>query len=81
MYPKNVNEIVSWLPRRLLSLQSGDAVQPGRFMSGSPGESHSRAPTERSVTVSRHSALTIQSGGSGGSRPSARIGWVRGVSP
>ena len=27
--------------------------------SGSPGESHPRAPTERSMTVSRHSALAI----------------------
>jgi len=27
--------------------------------SGGPGESHPRAPTERSVTVSRHSALVI----------------------
>ena len=27
--------------------------------SGGPGESHPRAPTERSVTVSRHSALLI----------------------
>jgi hypothetical protein len=28
---------------------------------GSPGESHPRAPTERNVTVSRHSALLTQS--------------------
>jgi hypothetical protein len=28
-------------------------------LSGGPGESHPRAPTERSVTVSRHSALLI----------------------
>jgi len=27
--------------------------------SGGPGEFHPRAPTERSVTVSRHSALVI----------------------
>ena len=31
-------------------------VHPG---SGGPGEFHPRAPTERSVTVSRHSALVI----------------------
>ncbi|TDD31381.1 hypothetical protein E1288_46550, partial [Saccharopolyspora elongata] len=30
-----------------------------RSSSGGPGESHPRAPTERSVTVSRHSALLI----------------------
>jgi hypothetical protein len=29
-------------------------------MSGGPGELHPRAPTERSVTVSRHSALLIE---------------------
>ena len=29
--------------------------------SGGPGESHPRAPTERNVTVSRHSALLILS--------------------
>src|SRR5262249_18703418 len=47
---------------------------PGAVLavSGGPGQSPPRAPTERSVTVSRHSALTIQSGGNGGSRPSAR---------
>src|SRR5664279_1835676 len=41
-------------------------------VSGSPGESHPQAPTERSVTVSRHSALTTQSAGTGESMPSAR---------
>src|SRR5450755_1937197 len=46
-------------------------------VSGSPGESHPRAPTERSVTISRHSALTIQSGGTGASTTSARTGWGR----
>src|SRR3954469_12592545 len=43
-------------------------------VSGSPGESHPRAPTERSVTISRHSALTIQSVENGVSMPSARTG-------
>ncbi len=32
-----------------------------RCLSGRPGESHPRAPTERNVTVSRHSALLIHS--------------------
>jgi hypothetical protein len=32
-----------------------------RSGSGRPGESHPRAPTERNVTVSRHSALLIES--------------------
>lgn len=45
-------------------------------MSGSPRESHPRAPTDRSVTVARHSALTIQSGGNGASMPSGEQGWV-----
>jgi hypothetical protein len=30
-----------------------------KLQSGGPGDSHPRAPTERSVTVSRHSALLI----------------------
>ena len=45
------------------------------LLSGSPRGSHPRAPTERSVTVSCHSALTIQSGGSRESIPSARKEW------
>jgi hypothetical protein len=35
--------------------------QQAKRRSGGPGESHPRAPTERSVTVSRHSALLIES--------------------
>jgi hypothetical protein len=31
----------------------------GSCAPGGPGESHPRAPTERNVTVSRHSALLI----------------------
>src|SRR5690349_19958352 len=31
----------------------------GSWSPGRPGESHPRAPTERNVTVSRHSALLI----------------------
>ena len=41
---------------------------------GSPGESHPWAPTERNVTVSRHSALLIQSIRTRASTPNARIG-------
>src|SRR5664279_3868090 len=40
--------------------------------SGRPGEFHPGAPTERSVTVSRHSALLILSTGTRASRPSGR---------
>src|ERR1035438_7468750 len=36
-------------------------LSPPRPVSGRPGESHPRAPTERNVTVSRHSALLILS--------------------
>src|SRR5262249_44610793 len=43
-------------------------------VSGSPGESHPRAPTEPCATVSRYTAPTIQSGGICVSMPSARIG-------
>ena len=35
------------------------AFEPVGDESGGPGDSHPRAPTERSVTVSRHSALLI----------------------
>src|SRR5664280_2249275 len=58
-------------------------VTPVRVLavSGSPGESHPRAPTERSVTVSGHSALTIQSAGTGESMPSARTAWGRVARP
>ena len=47
---------------------------PGRhpMKSGRPGEFHPGAPTERSVTVSRHSALLIFSTGTRASRPSGR---------
>src|SRR5712675_592903 len=54
---------------------------PVLAVSGSPGESRPRAPTGRSVTVSRHSALTIQSGGNGVSKPSARTDRDRVASP
>jgi len=51
----------------------GFAVADGRpgIWSGRPGESHPRAPTERSVTVSRHSALLTGSVRKRWSTPSA----------
>ncbi|TDD36244.1 hypothetical protein E1288_42325, partial [Saccharopolyspora elongata] len=39
--------------------RSAARPKPTHSSSGGPGESHPRAPTERSVTVSRHSALLI----------------------
>ena len=44
--------------------------------SGGPEESHLGAPTERSVTVSRHSALLIETVRTRASTPSARTGRV-----
>jgi hypothetical protein len=43
-------------------------------VSGSPRDSHPRAPTDPCVNLSIHTALTIQSGRSGASVPSARTG-------
>jgi hypothetical protein len=55
-----------------LMLFNTQHASPGRaYRSGGPGESHPRAPTERSVTVSRHSALLIESVRTRGSKPSA----------
>src|SRR5664280_2051600 len=48
--------------------------------SGRPGEFHPGAPTERSVTVSRHSALLILSTGTRASRPGGRRARVPSVS-
>jgi hypothetical protein len=53
-----------------------DGVMRDRFVSGGRRESHPPAPTERSVTVSCHSALLIQSSRIRGSTASART--VRG---
>src|ERR1700758_1527736 len=49
---------------------------PGRRWSGRPGELHPRAPTERSVSLSVHSALLIAIRPARASRPSGRIAGV-----
>jgi hypothetical protein len=43
---------------------------------GSPGESHPRAPTERNVTVSRHSALLTHPSEVGHPRPVDEEIWL-----
>ena len=71
------NPTAGWVAQqgRNLLLDLGDRVGDFRFLvrdrSGGPGESHPRAPTERSVTVSRHSALLIESTRTRGPTPSA----------
>ena len=50
---------------------SGGSAPPSGIWSGRPGESHPQAPTERSVTVSRHSALLTGSVRKRWSTPSA----------
>src|SRR4051794_29559600 len=70
---RNPKSIKRWLrhvspTRRRTSTTRPDPAPSG---SGSPGESHPRAPTERNVTVSRHSALLIGSIRTRASTPSA----------
>ncbi len=45
------------LSRHSLLRDNSDVTAPRRTASGRPGEFHPRAPTERSVKVSLHSAL------------------------
>ena len=47
--------------RRWWQVLGSNQRRLSRRLSGRPGESHPRAPTERNVTVSRHSALLILS--------------------
>src|SRR5674476_852504 len=54
------------------SRSASRTLSEDRTQSGRPGEFHPGAPTERSVTVSRHSALLILSTGTRASRPSGR---------
>jgi transposase len=65
--------------RHLPMLAQPGALRPGparQRESGGPGESHPRAPTERSVTVSRHSALLIAARRTCGPISSARTARV-----
>jgi hypothetical protein len=54
----------------------GRMIGGPRSWSGGPGESHPRAPTERSVSLSVHSALLIAFRLSRVPRPSGRTAWA-----
>src|SRR5664279_6313842 len=64
----------AWPLFRMVStvLPTRSATSGLKMVSGRPGDFHPEATTERNVTLSRHSALLIQSIGTRASKPSER---------